>query len=212
MFYIYIFQHKENNKIYVGKTNNLVKRIRRHKLESKNPKTYFHNAINKYGIESFNCFVIEEYENEQECFDAEMFWIEFFRSHYKINGYNLTKGGEGVSGYKHTEAQKLHHSLIMTGRPGTPWSEEQKLKRSIERQGKNSPMFGKTHNQSAKLAIAKAHTGTKNFNTKFTDNDIISIKAEYMICKSYSELGRKYKVSHKTISRIINGLTWKHIK
>lgn len=101
MFYVYIFQHKQNNKIYVGKTNNPKGRFLEHKSSAKNPKFYFARALAKYGIESFQYEIIQEYLTEQESLEAEKFWIKHFNSKHKTYGYNLTEGGQGLSGFTH---------------------------------------------------------------------------------------------------------------
>ena len=102
MFCVYIFQHKQSHKIYIGKATDFNDRMSRHKRSIKYPKTYFQRALAKYGMDSFNYFIIEEWESESDCLEAEVFWIAFFRSNVSGIGYNLTEGGEGSSGYKHT--------------------------------------------------------------------------------------------------------------
>ena len=47
----------------------------------------------KYGIENFSFEVIEECEKEK-LNDREIYWISFYNSNNKNNGYNLTNGGE----------------------------------------------------------------------------------------------------------------------
>lgn len=48
--------------------------------------------MKKYGIEHFHIELVEETDNPNE---REIFWIEYFGS-FK-NGYNATKGGDGVA-------------------------------------------------------------------------------------------------------------------
>ena len=127
MFYIYIFQNKINHKIYVGKTNNLDKRLLQHLDIVKNGKTIggrtfnlIHKAISKYGIENFSFLSLDEFEDEKECLETEKFWIEFFRS--DVNrfgnecGYNLTAGGDGITGKRHSIESRNKISKGLTGR------------------------------------------------------------------------------------------------
>jgi hypothetical protein len=53
--------------------------------------------------------------------------------------------------------------------------------------------------------------GQKNGQSKLTDEEVLMIKT---LSTSYnkSELGRKFNVNRKTISAILEGRTWKHIK
>ena len=159
MFYIYCIQNLINNKIYIGKSKFSENRSR-WKEHLKIVKTGFtirrqsysliHKAISKHGSDNFLFQIIEEFENEQECLDAEKFWIEFFRS--DVNrfgnnyGYNLTAGGDGLSGRKHSieTKEKIRQALL-----GSTHSAESKLKMSIYR--KNVPLWGAKLNQGCKI-------------------------------------------------------------
>src|SRR5208282_1948481 len=153
MYCVYLFQNKLNDKIYVGKTKDFKKRVWRHINEAtKNisRKTYFRKAISKYGIDQFNYFVIEEFENEQDSLEAETFWILFFQSNKSEFGYNLTIGGEGTSGYKQTEEHKKKNSEAKLGSKnwnyGKPMSQDHKKNIShakISNRESNQPYYDK---------------------------------------------------------------------
>lgn len=49
-----------------------------------------YRAIEKYGIDNFSIYTIEETNNPEE---REKYWIEYYGS-FK-NGYNATIGGDG---------------------------------------------------------------------------------------------------------------------
>lgn len=105
--------YKATNKIdwlmYIGKTaRSLEQRIKEHFKE----KGYFPNSLRKYGSDGFWWEVICECYSEADMNEQEKWFIEVFNSKYP-NGYNLTDGGEGVSGYHHTEEAKRR-----MGRPG----------------------------------------------------------------------------------------------
>ena len=55
------------------------------------------HAIEKYGVENFNFFLIEEVENKL-LDEREIFWIAEKDSYY--HGYNSTKGGKSHIGYR----------------------------------------------------------------------------------------------------------------
>lgn len=58
---IYKIVNKINNKIYIGKTNDIQKRIKRHLRSVKNKiNRYLYVAINHYGWENFDAEIIEE--------------------------------------------------------------------------------------------------------------------------------------------------------
>lgn len=126
-FHVYIIQNKINYKIYVGKTNNPKKRFSKHLEIARRGfsirKEFFglvHKAIVKYGENNFSFLVLESYDIEGECLEAEKFWIEYFRTNvnkFGMNcGYNLTAGGDGISGYKMSQDAKNKISEKLSGR------------------------------------------------------------------------------------------------
>jgi group I intron endonuclease len=88
-----------SNKCYIGlTTRSLSDRIKSHKCCAKLPKTKFHYAINKYGIDNFIWEIIYQTNNFEDLKEKEMFYIKHFNS--IKTGYNITMGGEGSLGYK----------------------------------------------------------------------------------------------------------------
>jgi group I intron endonuclease len=200
MFYVYIFQNKRNHKIYVGKTDNLSKRLAKHKNCAKNPITYFHKSLAKNGIESFSFFTIEEWGKEEDCLEAEKFWIEFFQSNRQECGYNLTEGGDGSSGYKHT--------------PETI--------RKIS--GKGNAFYGKKHTKETKKqigrsvskALASQHdersakvSGENNPKAKLTSEDVNNIRTALAAGETQTNIAKRYSVKQALISKIKLGTLWK---
>ena len=90
--------------------------------------SYFTNAINKYGWDNIEHKIVATCLTHEEACEMEKELIKKFKSNDKIYGYNLTDGGEGVTGYKFTEEQ--HQKLL--NRPnsfqGKRHSEETKQK------------------------------------------------------------------------------------
>ena len=81
-------------------------------------------------------------------------WIET-KLTKKPNGYNLTDGGEGTYGYKHTEETKKKMSEASKGRKlKTPRSEE--YRKAVSERSK-----GRTLSEEAKRKISMANTGRK---------------------------------------------------
>lgn len=94
---IYSYRNINNNKYYIGQTSQPLRRYNQHIIDSKEKsKNYFHNAIHKYGIESFEYIVILtitvsniEYTNTMDM--LESYYIKKYNSYN--NGYNRTIGG-----------------------------------------------------------------------------------------------------------------------
>ena len=96
MAYIYKITNQINNKIYIGKTENVNpnKRWSQHKSEFRKERSNhraLYKAMNKYGIENFSFEVIEETEKPEE---KEIYYISLYDSYH--NGYNETLGGDGA--------------------------------------------------------------------------------------------------------------------
>lgn len=124
MAYIYKITNLKNNKIYIGFTINEIQvRLRNHIRASRQNKkrhTYLHSAIRKYGEDFFIIEEIEQGDNKKLLKEREKYWIEYFKP-----DYNLTKGGDGCLGYKHSKESKLKITGCPKGAKQT-LSEEQR--------------------------------------------------------------------------------------
>jgi hypothetical protein len=74
------------------------------------------NKVKKHS--GFTCEILSTWETEKEAFDHEIFLIYLFQE--KI--VNLTAGGEGCSGRKHTEKEKVKRANSLRGLKRTPES------------------------------------------------------------------------------------------
>lgn len=130
-----------NGKCYIGQTTSPKNRKFQH--QKCYDDTYFHRAIQKYGFDSFRYEVLISFKATNEnklnvLLDTlEKFYIRKFNSSNRNYGYNLTLGGGGAIGYKHTKEAKKKMSDFQKGKipwnKGVPMLEEQKEKlRNIE--------------------------------------------------------------------------------
>ena len=92
MIGIYCIENKINNKKYVGQSRNLEKRMFQNHKEC----CVLFSAIEKYGIENFNIYIIHECEEEM-LNENEIFYIRELSSHVSENGYNVSWGGSTPS-------------------------------------------------------------------------------------------------------------------
>lgn len=96
-YVVYKFTNLVNNKVYIGITNWVNKRIGDHIRYSKNTnnkcRMYLHKAISKYGFDKFTFEIIEIVSTREELNQREIYWINYFNSTNNSIGYNLTKGG-----------------------------------------------------------------------------------------------------------------------
>lgn len=107
-------------KCYVGKSVNLANRFKQHRLNDRNTEgPALHKALNKYGWDNFLKVILETFEDDVEdkyISKREVHWIKYHET-FGSQGYNCTKGGEGMSGYKHTKETLRKISLALKGRP-----------------------------------------------------------------------------------------------
>lgn len=113
---VYMITNLVNGKIYIGKTNNPQKRRLEHYRLSSAHTYYLYRSMKKHGVENFSFEVFEEHETEAEALEAEVFWIAYYKS-IGAQLMNMTAGGEGTSGYKHTDETRKKISAALTIRP-----------------------------------------------------------------------------------------------
>ena len=145
-FYCYKITNLINGKIYIGKAVNVDERWRKHKVAAKrqdsNDYSHLHRAMNSYGFDNFKIEVIDEFLTEEESLAAEIRYIELFDSINREIGYNLTKGGEGSSGFRHTTESRLKMS---------------QTKKDMNLVGENNPFYGQHHTPESRQRMSEVH-------------------------------------------------------
>lgn len=185
MSVIYVRTNKFNGKQYVGKTTDLkVRQKKWNNLLYRYAGPVINNARAKYGIDAFDFEILKECEDE-ELNQWEMYYIKELNTKAP-NGYNLTDGGEGMTGYTHSEETRKKLSEIVKKsyteerkqylreiQKGKRYSEESKQKMSESHKGKkiseetrrkiskankgeNNYMYGKHHTDEVKKKMGKA--------------------------------------------------------
>lgn len=232
MAYLYTVTNKINKKVYVGKTtsSNINSYWKQHVSDALGEKQFcnrvFYKALRKYGYDGFYWKVIEEIESNYDVCRAEVDLIAKLKTNIlrygPDAGYNMTDGGEGTLGYRHTketkikmsnlqkgrkisEEQKKNHSIQMTG-PGNGMfsknhSEESKKSMSINSSGPKNGMFGKTHSKEARNKI-------KEKRSIFTMQNIADIRKLRADGVKIKDIASKYSVSKTTIRKIISYRTY----
>lgn len=99
---IYILTNNINLKRYVGQDSNLPNRPNTHLRCDAPACRYIHNAIQKYGRDNFSVEIIHYPGISREALNEVEKWKIDQLCTKTPHGYNLTDGGEGLSGYNHT--------------------------------------------------------------------------------------------------------------
>ena len=153
---IYVFTNKINGKQYVGQTINIEERYKQHRKDAKNENknSIFYRAIRKYGFDNFEFKVVETDIDISKIHEREKFWIKELNTK-SPNGYNLTDGGEGTFGYRHTEEAKKKMSELKKGMKLSPEQIERLRRGNIGRK------LSEEHKKILVEAVKKANTGRK---------------------------------------------------
>jgi len=238
-FVIYMVTNIITGKGYIGQSIDFEARKIRHlsSVRLKRDDCYLHRSIRKYGEENFKWVIITECCNIYTCKtqnmlnNLEIFFIAYYDTYN--SGYNLTIGGKGRSGYKHSKEtrQKLSEikrniseetkKKLSNAAKGRKLTEETKQKISKAKKGKpiseiarkkisgkNSYMFGKPFPEETRRKISKANKGKKPWISGKKHSDETKQKISKILTGKKHSDETKQKISENNgISRpvIING-------
>lgn len=149
-YLVYCHIRPDTNQVfYIGKGTK--KRMR----DKSNRSRYWHNIVNKAGGYVAKIIAANLYEKEALSFEKLM--ISKLRDIGEAL-CNLTEGGDGVSGYQHTEETRRKFSERMKGKPsptlGMKFSDEHKQKIRMAK-------LGKKQTEEHRLAAIKGRLGMK---------------------------------------------------
>ena len=127
---IYRITNRVNGRQYVGRTiQGLRTRWQKHvrsAIRNDHPRIALHSAIRKYGPDAFCVEVLAKLQTNTDLLDAERLFIWAHRQS-NIRLYNLTAGGDGSLGLKHSTETKekirqiaLSQNLTVTSPLRTP--------------------------------------------------------------------------------------------
>lgn len=225
IYTVYIHKNKINNKKYIGITSTNVKR------RWKNGYGYSERlpigkAIRKYGWDNFEHEIIMENLHKEDAKKLEIDLIAKFNTQDRKYGYNLTAGGEGITGWKHSDETRKKISEKASLRIGDKnsnygnyWDEDKRRQSgekhrrenlSIEtlrkmseaaadRSGDKNPFFGKKHTDITKQKIAEY----RNRSIKMFDKHGVFIK-QY---PSIKQASIDTKINKVAISNCCRGVT-----
>jgi group I intron endonuclease len=134
---IYCIYNKVNGKKYVGKSNNIYRRIWEHvnylDRSDKNENRYLINAWHKYGKENFDYKVLEYLDCDNELLaEKELYYMIQEKSTDRTYGYNL-RMDSSTGCITHEETRKLKSELNKgENNPnyGNSWSDDKKQRMS----------------------------------------------------------------------------------
>lgn len=244
-FFIYLITNLVNDKKYVGKSNNTKQRWNDHRKialggKAKYPTEFFaiHAALNKYGLDNFKFEIIEEFENEDDSYQAETKWISYYNCNKTKNGYNCNMGGKGGVVPNEETIQKLivaqnkperikQKSELMKKRHqddpgflgrinmGNQYTKGRKLPKE-EKDNLSNILVGRPKSEITKQKMSEAQTGSKHSQAKFTEEEVLIIRSDFNKLtkgkkKFCEQLSIQYGVASTTIENIVYEISWRHI-
>lgn len=120
---VYRILNRMNDKVYVGSSLDLGKRIHGHRLalnKGRHSNVYLQRSWNKYGEHCFK-FSIIEICSPDTCVEREQFWIDWYESYLFKNGYNRSPTAGNCRGIKHGKAFREKGRKRMLGIPMKDW-------------------------------------------------------------------------------------------
>lgn len=115
MYTIYCATNKINNKIYIGLTiDSISRRATAHKSDAltKRYNLPFHNAIRKYGFDSFEWKTLEDsIATREDAIIRERHFIALLISQDESIGYNVSSGGDGLNPSDTVTIKKITDSV-----------------------------------------------------------------------------------------------------
>jgi group I intron endonuclease len=150
--FIYGIANDFDDNVYVGKHEGdcLIDRWNTHLVEVRGEcNCYIHNAMRKHGVEHFFIFPIwSGYTLPSELCTLEKYHVKCFKTKCP-DGYNLTDGGEGTSGFHHSEKTKAEYSRVRKGQIQHP-NTRKAASINLTNLNQNSPSFIEKRNEGKK--------------------------------------------------------------
>ena len=227
---VYMHRCKENEKVYVGITNNVKRRwrlkgieYRPHKDENQNRP--FWNAIKKYGWENFEHITLEYGLTFEEAIEVEKGYIDLYDSTNRKYGYNVSKGGNGgliyevhprgMKGKKQTEHQINSHREWASNKDNNCMTNGQVIWGVTHPHPKG--MKGKKHSEEYKARLRKnrgknatfrrevkatlPNGKVKVFHTVRECADYLNVSCESSFMRKLLKTGEPYKMHPSTARR-----------
>ena len=180
---IYRITNSITGKVYIGQSIEFEIREKKHNYEYKSGSGHLYNSMRKYGFDNFKIEPIYSVLDYDDLNDMEIFFISEYNTFN--NGYNMTIGGYGHRGYKHTKETLKKKSKKLKGRFVG--------KKSSQWKGYYHTPFGKltTSTECVELSMWCIQKWCKNPDRII--NKAVSSQSKYLteadIGKTYRELG-----------------------
>lgn len=185
---VYVIRNLIHGKCYVGLTTRLDFRWADHKSDAKRrAELPLHRAMKKFGVDKFECCVLEAVATRAQGILREGYWIAKLKT-LTPRGYNTATQGNAMPGIRnpfygktHKEESLLKQRTVKLGkkaseetkkkmsavRKGVPKSLEHRAKIAASNIGKHVTLKGVPRSEEVKRKISESKMGAKLINGKF---------------------------------------------
>src|ERR1700690_3382290 len=213
MFFVYKITNMQNNKIYIGQTNNLKQRWAQYKssVKRKVGDLLVIKSMIKRGVINFLYECIATCKNQDDCNLCEIECIKQYDAQNMEKGYNIDPGGKNnprspQTIAKITASRAKYFETHDGWNKGGTLTEEHKQNISKSSMGKPGTNTGKTFNNEWRMNLSKANAGNPVISRrKFSD------VVEREICRQYVEeekstyqLAKDYDIYRSLIISILD--------
>lgn len=209
---VYCIKNNINNKIYVGSSINIGKRLSGHRTDLRggyHGNEHLQRAWNKYGEISFKFDFLEIVSKESDIRNREQFWMDCLKVMDPNKGYNICPDAKGSRRSEETKRK------ISMSKKGVPMKEETKIKLSIAKTGKHPNLTPESRRKMGESSIKRKGTWKHSEETKKK----ISIAKQGQISRKgfklpewQKEVLRKYQHENPTKTDPITGRFISHPK
>lgn len=158
---IYCATNTITKQTYVGQTHRSFA-VRKREHLTKAPRGHlkrFHHALNAHGADKFVWTVmVEGLSSVEEADDYERRFIVALGSHVSCGGYNLTWGGRGSQGFKHSPKARKKIGDRFRGIPKTE-EQRRKMGQAISKARKGKKYGPRNLSEEERKRLSILHTG-----------------------------------------------------
>lgn len=161
--------------------------------------------MRKHGIDNIIFTVLSLHASAESLNRAEITAIERHKTHVAFGGLNVTLGGDGGTGFKHSSETRARMAASHTGKKQ---SAETVAKRLESRKGYVYPAEARARMSASLTGRKLAPEHRAKLSKKLTAEDATEIRRLVSTGSLQREVAVQFGVSHSMVSNIVTGKKW----